>query len=70
MRSSFFFRVVNTLYYGREMTKMSIKKLFTDMIAALALSIVSTIGMLAGLVVMGNGLGEWLETKTKKLFNR
>lgn len=49
---------------------MSVRKLFTDMIAALLLSVVSTIGMLAGLVVWGNGLGGWLENKTKKLFHK
>lgn len=49
---------------------MSVKKLFTDMIVALLLSVVSTIGMLAGLVVWGNGFGGWLESKTKKIFHK
>ena len=46
------------------------KKFFGDLIVSFVLSFVATIGMLAGALVMGSGLGDWIEEKTKKLFNR
>ena len=46
------------------------KKFFKDLIASCAISFVATIGMFAGIIVLGSGLGDWLEDKTKKLFNR
>ena len=46
------------------------KKFIGELIKNLAVSFVATIGLFAGIVVMGSGLADWIEEKTKKLFNR
>ena len=46
------------------------KKFFKDLIASCAISFVATIGMFAGIIVLGSGLGDCIEAKTKKLFDR
>ena len=46
------------------------KKFFKDLIAACAISFVATVGTFAGIIVLGSGLGDWIEEKTKKFFNR
>ena len=49
---------------------MSIKKFLVDVIATMAISFVATIATFGGLIVLGSGLGDWIEEKTNKLFNR
>ena len=46
------------------------KKVITDMIATLLVGVASVIGMLAGFTIWTNGLGDKVEEKTKRLFNK
>ena len=48
----------------------TIKNIFADIIKTALMGIVSVIGMLAGFSIWENGLGEKVEEKTKKLFNK
>ena len=56
---------------GKEVTTMStIKNLIVSLFTTLILGIASVFGMLAGFAIWNNGLGERVEEKTRKLFNR
>ena len=48
----------------------TIKKIVVDMVVSLLMGVVSVIGMLAGFVIFNSGLGDKLEEKTRKLFNK
>lgn len=47
-----------------------LKNLVMGIISTLLIGIASVFGMLAGFALWNNGLGEKLEEKTRKLFNR
>lgn len=48
----------------------TIKKIVFDMIATLLVGIASVVGMMAGFTIWGSGLGDNVEEKAKKLFNK
>lgn len=48
----------------------TIKNTITSLFMTLIAGAVSVIGMLAGFTIWNNGLGDKVEEKTKKFFNR
>ena len=49
---------------------MFIKKLIGTFVVNLVGCFAATIGMFAGIVVWSNGAYDWVEEKTKRVFNR
>ena len=55
----------------KEVTTMStVKNLIVSLLTTLMVGVASVFGMLAGFAIWNNGLGERVEEKTRKLFNR
>lgn len=48
----------------------TIKNVFVTFVLYLLAGIASVVGMLAGFTIWGSGLGDKVEEKTKKLFNK